>query len=341
MTHWVQATKALALGAAGSLLFCLTAAAADVVDAAAAKKEGKVVWYTSTPIETANKLAKMFESQTGVKVELFRSGGSAILNRFQQEMQAGRVAVDVLTTSDPAASNALARKGTFVPFKPAGFEKVPDEAKDPNGAHVGQRLNMMTIFVRTDKLPLQNAPKTWSDATDPKYKAQMVMTDPSFTSLQLMVIASLWKKFGWEYYEKLRKNDIMIVQGNQQVSDMLKRGERVVAIGALDSYAADDRKSGHPIATVYPTEGSFIIPSPTAIVKGSPDPNAAKLFAEFMLSEPAQKLFPEDGGYAARIDIPPPEGNPKLSEVKALPVDYDQIEKDTSTIKKKFNEIFQ
>src|SRR5205085_2194278 len=191
-----------------------------------------------------------------------------------------------------AAANALARKGTFVPFKPAGFEKVPDEAKDPTGAHIAQRLNMMTIFVRTDKIPLPDGPKTWSDALNPKYKGQMVMTDPSFTSLQLTVIASLSKKFGWEYYEKLRQNDIMIVQGNQQVSDMMKRGERIIAIGALDSYAADDRKAGHPIATVYPTEGSFIIPSPTSIVKGSPNPNAAKLFAEFMLSEPAQKLFP-------------------------------------------------
>jgi iron(III) transport system substrate-binding protein len=341
MMGLMRTIKALAVGAAASVVLCQMAAAADAVDAAAAKQEGKVAWYTSTPIETANKLAKMFEGQTGIKVEMFRSGGSAILSRFQQEMQAGRVAVDVLTTSDPAAANGMARKGTFVAFKPAGFEKVPDEAKDPTGAHIAQRLNMMTLFVRTDKMSLQNGPKTWSDAVDPKYKGQMVMTDPSFTSLQLTVIASLSKKFGWEYYEKLRKNDIMIVQGNQQVSDMMKRGERIIAVGALDSYAADDRKAGHPIATVYPTEGSFIIPSPTSIVKGSPNPNAAKLFAEFMVSEPAQKLFPEDGGYAARTDVPPPEGGPKLADVKTLPVDYDQVEKDTPAIKKKFNEIFQ
>ena len=44
----------------------------------------------------------------------------------------------------------------------------------------------------------------------------------------------------------------MIVQGNQQVSDMLKRGERLIAVGALDSYAADLKKEGHPIKTLYP-----------------------------------------------------------------------------------------
>jgi iron(III) transport system substrate-binding protein len=95
------------------------------------------------------------------------------------------------------------------------------------------------------------------------------------------------------------------------------------------------------MVTVYPAEGVLIVPSPTAIIKGSPHPNAAKLFAQFMLSEPAQKLFPADGGYAARVDIAPPEGNPSLADVKALPLDYDEIEKQSAAVKKKFQEVLQ
>jgi iron(III) transport system substrate-binding protein len=76
-------------------------------------------------------------------------------------------------------------------------------------------------------------------------------------------------------------------------------------------------------------------------VKGGPNPNAAKLLAEFMLSDTAQKLFPEDGGYAARVDIAPPPDSPKLADVKALPVAYDAIEKEAAQVKRKFNEIFQ
>jgi iron(III) transport system substrate-binding protein len=263
-----------------------------------------------------------------------------VLRRFMQETGAGRVAVDVLTTSDPAASAAMAKKGMFVPFKPENFDKVPDAAKAADGAYIGQRLNMVTIVARSDKVGA-NGPKTWSDLIDAKYKGQLITTDPSFTSLGLMTVATLSKKFGWEYYEKLRKNDMMVVQGNQQVSDMLKSGERLIAAGVLDSYAADDRKQGHPVATVFPTEGALIVPSPTAIVKGAPHPKAAKLFAQFMLSEAAQKLFPADGGYAARVDIPPPEGNPNLADVKALALDYDEIEKTSAAVKKKFNEVFQ
>jgi iron(III) transport system substrate-binding protein len=320
----------------------LTAAhAQDAVDVAKAKAEGKVVWYTSTPIGQGQKIADAFEKETGIKVEMFRSGGSAILRRFQQEMDAGRVAVDVLTHSEPAAANALGKKGFFVAFKPKNFDKVPDAAKDANGLFVGQRLNMMTHYLRSDKVAAADEPKTWDDLLDAKYKGKLVTTDPSFASLQVSVVGMMAKARGWGFYEKLKANDVMIVQGNQQVSDTLKRGERLIAVGALDSYAADLKKDGHPIKTLYPSDGIFVIPSPTSVIKGSPNPNAAKLFAEFMIGDAAQKIFPADGGYSARIDIAAPQGSPDLKGLKIIAVDSDYIEQETSRIKRRFNEIFQ
>jgi iron(III) transport system substrate-binding protein len=256
-------------------------------------------------------------------------------------MDAGRVAVDVLTHSEPAAANALGKKGFFVAFKPVNFDKVPEAAKDPNGLFVGQRLNMMTHYLRSDKVAAADEPKTWDDLLDPKYKGKLVMTDPSFTSLQVSVVGTMAKARGWPFYEKLRGNDVMIVQGNQQVSDMLKRGERLIAVGALDSYAADLKKEGHPIKTLYPSDGVFVIPSPTSVVKGSPNPNAAKAFAEFMLSDAVQQMFPAAGFYGARVDLPPPAGSPALSDLTLLRVDYADIEKETGEIKSRFNEIFQ
>jgi iron(III) transport system substrate-binding protein len=324
-----------------TLGFAASAQAQDAADAAAAKKEGQVVWYTSTPIEQAQKISALFQQKTGIPVELFRSGGSQILSRFQQETAAGRTAVDVITHSDPAAARSMAQKGLFVAFKPKNFDKIPDAAKAADGSFVGQRLNMMTHYLRSDKVPPADEPKTWTDLLDAKYKGKLVMTDPSFTSLQVSVVGMISKQRGWSYYEKLRQNDVMIVPGNQQVSDMLKRGERLIAVGALDSYAADLKKEGHPIKTLYPSDGVFVIPSPTSVVKGSPHPNAAKLFAEFMLGDEVQKIFPADGGYSARIDISAPQGSPDLKTLTIVPVDDDYIEKETPKIKKQFNEIFQ
>src|SRR5882724_13214746 len=175
------------------------AIAADAVDMAAAKREGKIVWYTSVPIETAQKVANLFEGKTGIKVELFRSGGSNILRRFQQEADAGKVFVDVLTHSEPAAARMMTKKGLFVPFKATDFDKVPNEVKDPNGYHVAQRLNVMAIYVRDDKLPAADRPKTWTDLTAPKYKGKMVMADPSFSSLLVTIVGMLSKQHGWGY----------------------------------------------------------------------------------------------------------------------------------------------
>src|SRR6266700_898815 len=226
----------LGLIAGATLLLAAGSAMAQPVDMAAAKREGKVVWYCSVPIETAQKVANMFEKETSIKVELFRSGGSNILRRFQQEAEGGKIFVDVLTHSEPEAARAMARKNLFVAFKPTDFDKVPPEVKDPNGYYIAQRLNVMALYVRDDKLPVTDRPKTWPDLADPKYRGKMVMADPSFSSLLVTLVGMLAKENGWDYFEKLRKNDVMLVQGNQQVADMVKRGERTIAVGADATY---------------------------------------------------------------------------------------------------------
>jgi iron(III) transport system substrate-binding protein len=316
-------------------------AQSDRVDMAAAKKEGTVSWYTSTPIETAQRLAKAFEGESGVKVQLFRSGGEAVLRRFFQELDAKRVVADVVTVSDPTAVEELIRRQALVAFKPKNFEKVPDAFKNKEGYAVAQRLNLLGIVVRTDLVPAADRPKDWPDLVHTKYKGKMVMPDPSFTANQLMVVGMLAQKYGWDFYKKLKANETMIVQGHQQVSDTLKRAERPMAAEGSDSYAYDDRKAGHKIEMIFPTTGAFGVPAPTMIIKGSPSPNAAKALAEFMISDSAQNILAEEGSYASRSDIKPPVGSRPLKEIKFIPIDYGYIEKEKQNIKQRFNEIYQ
>src|SRR3989449_50623 len=224
----------------------------DPVDLAAAKREGAVTWYTSTPIGTAQKIANLFQAETGIKVELFRSGGSAVLRRFMQEIDARRVIADVMTISDPAEVITLIKRDLLVPFRPRHFDKIRDEVKHPKGYHVAQRVNLVGIIVRTDKdVPL---PLNWTDLVDPKYKGLLVMPDPSYTAIQLMVVGTL---------------------------------------------------------------------------------------SEFMIGDAVQRLLPGEGIYAGRSDVEPPAGNPPLAQIKLVPIDYVQIEKDAKGLKTRFNEIYQ
>jgi iron(III) transport system substrate-binding protein len=131
-TNGLTRRAVLAGGVTLGLPAALRTAAAEGVDLDAARREGKVSLYTSAPIAAAQKVATAFEQKFGIKVELFRSGGTEVLRRFMMERDAGRIAADVLVTSDPAAAIDLTAKGLFVPFRPAGFEAVPAALNDPN-----------------------------------------------------------------------------------------------------------------------------------------------------------------------------------------------------------------
>jgi len=313
----------------------------DEADKAAAVKEGNVSWYSSTPFPLVQLLADRFTADTGVKVMLLRSGGEAVLRRFLQEYQAGQPGADVITMSDPGAAGGMTRRGMFVPFRPEGFDKVVDGAKDKDGNWIAQRVHLIGMPVRTDLVPEADRPKTWSDLKDAKYKGKMVMPDPSFTAIQLTVVGMLSQKLGWDFYKALRANDTMIVQGHQQVYKTMQQGERVIGAEGSDPRSFNDGKMLPNQTVIYPTEGVFEICSPVAIIKNAKNPNAAKLFAQFMLSPVAQKMIADHAIHSSRLDIAPPDGQPGLKEVRQIPIDLDHIEKNAKDLKARFNEIFQ
>lgn len=313
----------------------------DRADLDAARRDGVVSWYTSTPVAQAQALADKFTQQTGIKVQLLRSGGQAVLRRLMQEISAGRPGADVLTMSDAGAANGLAKQGILEPFRPAGFDKVVEVAKDREGRWIAQRLSIIGIPIRTDKVAEKDRPKTWSDLKNPKYKGMMVMPDPSFTAIQLVVVGMLSQKLGWEFYQALRTNETMIVQGHQQVFSTMQQGERLIGAEGADPRGFFEGKEVPNQTMIYPAEGVFIVSSPTAVLKGARNPNAAKAFAQFMISPDAQKIIVDSGIHSSRIDMPSPAGQPALTDVKFIPVDLDYIEDKGRELKTRFSGIFQ
>src|SRR3954463_14063346 len=108
---WVALIASLWLGAASGQEF-----KPDPIDEAAAKREGKVTWYTSTPVAAGQFIANEFERKYGIKVEMLRTGGQGVIRRFMQEAESGRVSVDMITMSDMSAANAMTKRGYFVAF---------------------------------------------------------------------------------------------------------------------------------------------------------------------------------------------------------------------------------
>ncbi|CAN0295141.1 unnamed protein product [Phaeothamnion confervicola] len=314
--------------------------AAGAVDVAAARREGKVVLYTSAPMSSAQRFASAFQDKYGIAVELFRTGGAQVLRRFLMEKQAGHAGADVLVSSDQSALIDLTAKGMFEPFRPEGFEQIPEAFREPSTHYIPQRVSVISIYGRTDLVPAADMPKSWDDLLDPKLKGKIVITNPSFSSLQVAVVAMMSKLRGWDYFERLNRNGVVVVQGNEQALNMVKTGERPIAAFTDSQYANEARFAGHPLRIVFPSEGTFVLPALTAVVKGSAHPNAAKLLAEHTLSLEAQRLWPPGGVYAARADVAPPDGSTPLKDIKVLPMDYGHVQVVSAAVKKRFAELF-
>ena len=134
----------------------------------------------------------------------------------------------------------------------------------------------------------------------------------------------------------------MLVQSIHDPARTVASGERAAGINGADyGFLYTERRKGSPIAAGYARDGVVLIFSPTAITSFAPHPNAARLFTDFIFTREMQQALAEaEGLYVAHTDVTYPSDRPKLSELKMLTVDPEEIEKRTEEVKKKFVELF-
>ena len=323
------------------VLFPLPTSAQDA-RVEAAKKEGKVVWYTSLALPSAEKVAKLFEAAyPGIKVEVHRTGSQRILQRVMQEMQANLKLVDVIHTSDAGHFVLLKEKKLLMKYTPAGVDAFPAGFKDKDGYYYGLRATVNVIAYNTKLVPAAEAPKTWKDLLDPKWKGKLVTAHPGYSGVIATHVLALVHLHGWDYFKQLAQNKLMLVQSAVDPAGVVASGERLVAVDGGDYYYYQMKKKGNPIETVYPKEGVPLVVSPTAIASFAPHPNAAKLFSDFTFSRELQQVMADSEGlYTGHPEVKYPSDKPKLSELKLLTVDPEELEKRNEEIKNRFVEFF-
>ena len=142
----------------------------------AAKKEGKVVWYTAVDVKVAEQLAKAFEARyPGVKVQVERSGAERVFQRIGQEYSSNIFAVDVVDSSDAAHFVYWKREGWLQPVVPEDVAKHFAPAyKDPGGLFAAWRINLSVIAYNTQQVKPEDAPKSFADLLDPKWAGKIV-----------------------------------------------------------------------------------------------------------------------------------------------------------------------
>lgn len=300
----------------------------------AARKEGKVVWYTGLGITEAAK--PMFDAfmkkYPGIQVDAARYTAPDILLRVQNEAQARNYVVDV---ADGTATIPALVTGNFLDrYVPDPSAKYPPHLKDANGFWTAGWQFFRAVGYNTDMIPKDQAPKTYEDLLNPKYKGAMAWADdpamigpPGFI---YSVISQMGEDKGMEYLKKLATQNIAKVPASELVViGQVLEGQYAINLTTLTHHFLLEKYRTAPGAWIKLEPISQII-NAIGLVKNAPHPNAGKLLIDFILSDEGQGVLRDAGYIPANPAVPAidPSLKPETGNFKTQPIlPADTIEK--------------
>ncbi len=309
----------------------------------AAKKEGQVIWYTSADLQLAQLVGQAFEKKyPGVSVRVERAGAERIYTRIGQEYASGIHAVDAVSTGDAAQFLAWKKLGFLAPYVPEDVAKyIPSEHREPDGFYATVRSSLCVIAYNTELVKKDDAPKSFADLLDPKWRGKIVKAHPSYSGTIMTSTYQMVRELGWSYLEKLAQQNVLQVQSATDTPKKIMLGERAVMADGNEYNVLLLKEAGKPVEVVYASEGSPFIVQPSAIFAAAPHPNAARLFENYLFSVEGQQLFVDAGAlrsvHALVKDKP---GRTPLSAIKIWKDDPAAVEAQSSEIKRHYSQIF-
>src|SRR3954451_7407462 len=311
----------------------------------AAKKDGgELTWYTAHSDDiTAQALGRSFESRyPGIKVNVLRTTAQVAYQRITQEIKASAIQCDVLSSTDLGHSVELKAKSAFEKYVPENASKVLDIYKgyDPDGYYFVTSAGLIGIGYNTTKVKEADVPRNWTDLLDPKWNNNIALGHPGFSGYVGTWALTLRNQYGWEFFEKLAKNNPRVGRSINDTVTMLNAGESAIAGSGPAGTLLDSLQKGNPLALIYPTDGSVLIIAPSAIMKGAKHPSASRLFMEFLLSEKASQIWVEHFNESIRPEIPPSTIAKAAKDLKIIRPTVAEITKGVPEVIKQWRDTF-
>jgi iron(III) transport system substrate-binding protein len=310
----------------------------------AARKEGKVVYYTPIDLPVAELIAKAFEAKyPGITVRVERTGAERVFQRISQEYASNIHAVDVVNSSDAAHFIVWKRDGLLAPFVPEDVARhYTAEQKDADGMFAAFRANLSVIGYNTRLVKAEDAPKSFADLLEPKWNGKIVKGHPAFSGTIMTATYEISRDIGWEFFEKLAKQRVMQVQSAADPPKKLGLGERAVMADGNEYVLFQVKETGGPVEAVYPTEGTPLSLAPNGVFKAAPNPNAARLFQCFCFSPECQELVVNRGAMRSlHGEIKEKPGRRSLGEIKLMKEDAAAVERLGEEIRARYTRIFR
>lgn len=286
MFHALMRPKTLALAACLCLLASPSQADVKALEAAA-RNERPMTWYISFyGQEPAERTAAAFaKAYPGLSVIPIRTTTGSAFQRLTQDFKSNAPVASVVSLSAVGGFyDILLREDRLANYVPEAAEKLSAAMKPASvpGYIYPIGAGLMAIAYNTAKISPADAPKSWRDLADPKWKGRLALSHPAFSGFDAAWVVALNRMQGWSYFEALAKNDPLVQRSTFDTLRALNSGERLIAATA-DMIVLDSAAKGNPITVVYPTDGSMLIPGQTAVLKSAPQPAMARLFTEFLL----------------------------------------------------------
>jgi len=307
--------------------------------AGSGKVSGEVMVYTSIYPDIIDSICKpnIAKAIKGLNVKWFQGGTEKIKTKIAGEIKANRVGADVLMVADPSYYLKLKDEKHLLNYISPNDKDVIS-SKDKDGAWAAVRISNMIIAYNSDKIKPEDAPKSWKDLTDPKWKGKIAMPNPLLSGTAFVAVGALADKYGWEYFDQLKANDIRVEQGNSAIQNKLLTGEYSAAMILEENILKLAATKHEPLKVIYPSDGVISIPSPIAIMSTTKNPEGAKAVVDWWLSKEGQKAVVKGWMHSVRADVEPPTGAPALKTFigKAVKVNWEKLANEDAKIKEEF-----
>ena len=300
-----------------SLAFVPSRLCAQTALVEGAKKEGKLVWYTSMAIDTSKPLLDAFlKEYPFIKADLVRAGEEQLMNRMMSETRAGQWFFDAVSTS---SIGALIERKMITPYHAPERDAFMEQFQDPQGYWTGVFANNLILAYNTRMVAAKDAPKDYPDLLDPKWKGQILM-DPTDYDWFGTLITAWGREKTVQYMQRLAKQQPSWRRGHGLTAQLLGAGETGLA-WAYSFRIERMKREGAPVEWIETFDPIVVTISGMALSAKAASPNAAKLLINFATSKKGQEMVREMRRIPARGDVKPfaPKMDQSKLKLKAVP----------------------
>ncbi len=301
----ILATQAVAWGQTGrptsvAELATYTGADREQILVEGAKKEGKVVWYTT--LIAYKEIANFFESKySGVKVEAYRTDSRDLIKRVLTEAQARRSQVDAIETTPPGLMTFRENK-LIAPYTSPHVAAYPEATKVNAGKGlvywVTDRESFVGVGYNKNSIKPSEVPKNFEELLKPALKGKIGI---SGDETGVRILGAMLRVKGEEFVRRLKGQDIkMYPISGGALNELVVSGEVAIAPSIFRNHVLSSIEKGAPVAWV-PMELVASNAGGAAVAAQAQRPHAAILFVDFLISPLGQKILEEQFKFGSPI----------------------------------------